>query len=88
MPSIIGIYREHPETGEPGDWVQLTNGGIVGVADKDKPGLDPIWTLEEASTQATAYAQAIVGSEVRVEVEGLKLDPWTYRLHFFDSDLE
>jgi hypothetical protein len=77
MPAIRACGLIHPKTGEPGIWVTLSSGEIRGQAQADWPAWqDPQPdTLEDATARVSAYAQYVVGPEVRVEIPVLSISP-------------
>ena len=58
MPAIRGIYYAHPVTGEPGLWVQLLNGNVLGRSDAQiaalRPGGNP-------GTKSARFRTALIG---------------------------
>ena len=87
MPQMAGTYFEHPVTGEPGAWVDLVDGGLVGLPATQFPPIDPAWSDEELSQRATTFTQNLLGPTVRVVIEVGARDPVTFsRFEVYDPE--
>ena len=88
MPAIRGTYFEHPVTGEPGAWVDLVDGGLVGLPATQFPSIDPAWSDEELNQRATAFTQVLLGPTVRVVIEVATRHPVTFsRFEIHDPEM-
>lgn len=79
MPAIRGAYFTHPETGEPGAWVDLVEGGLTGLPATEFPPIDPAWSDAELNERATTFTQNLLGPSVVVVIEVGTRNPVTFK---------